>query len=244
MGPTLSDPDAHPAKSPAEFRSSFLADLSHEVRSPLNAIIGFSELLADDTFGPLSTEQRDVVEDILAAGKHLLQLANDVLDISKIRVGKMTLDVDTLSVAALVEQALGLAAGIDPQKGMVLLQEVPEQLAVRADERRTLQVLCNLLSNAIRYTPAGGTIRVTAQAEEGLVRISVADTGHGICEANHARIFEEFVSMDRGGQSGGAGLGLSVSRRLVELMGGEIGVTSKVGAGSTFSFTLPRAEPR
>lgn len=230
-----------PEDDAAASRSSFIADLSHEVRSPLNAIIGFSELLADGTFGSLSDPQQEVVEDILTAGKHLLQLVNDALDISKLSAGRMNLEPEILSVAALTEQALGLAAGIDPQKGIVLGHEVPGELAVQADERRALQVLVNLLCNAIRYSPAGGSVRVSAQAEGNLVRVSVADTGYGIGEGDQQRIFNDFVSMDRGDESGGTGLGLSVSRRLVELMGGTIGVTSRPGQGSTFSFTLPRA---
>lgn len=230
-----------PHTKSSQFRHSFLADLSHEVRRPLNAIIGYSELLADEAFGPLTPQQHEVVDDILAAGKHLLRLANDVLDISKVRLGKMSIELEILSVVAVVEQAIDMAAGISPHKGMILQHEVPEGLAVRADERRMLQVLCNLLGNAIRYSPAGASVRVTAEPDQEFVKISVIDTGYGIAEDEHEKVFEDFVAMDRGGVSKSSGLGLSVCRRLVEMMGGEIVVTSEPGKGSTFSFTLPKA---
>ena len=235
-------PHTIPSKNSAAFRNSFLADLSHEVRRPLNAIIGYSELLVDEAFGPLSPQQQEVVNDILGAGRHLLRLANDVLDISKARLGKLSLELETLSVAAVVKQAVDMSAGTNPQKKMLLEYDVPADLAVRADECRVVQVLCNLLGNAIRYSPAGKRVLVTAAAEGSHVRISVIDEGYGMSQADQERVFEDFVAMGRGDDNGGTGLGLAVCQRLVLMMGGEIAVTSEEGKGSTFSFTLRRAE--
>ncbi|MEI6500519.1 MAG: HAMP domain-containing sensor histidine kinase [Armatimonadota bacterium] len=223
--------------------SRFLADLSHEVRSPLNAIVGFSELLSEETFGPLNAQQVEVIRDILQAGRHLQRLVDDVLDLSKIRLGRMELQWERLCVASVVEQALSMARAVAPEKGMALSSEVPAALAVWADERRVVQILCNLLTNALRYSPDASTVHVAAASAGDFTQISVRDTGCGIALEDQARIFEEFVSLPCGAQESGTGLGLSVTRRLVELMGGQISVVSAPGVGSTFSFTLPAAAP-
>lgn len=219
----------------------FLADLSHEVRSPLNAIIGFSQLLNDDAFGPLTDDQRAVVDDILCAGQHLLRLINDVLDISRISASRLELQPEVLSVAAVVEQALTVARGLALERQVELRQEVSVDLAIWADERRVTQVLYNLLANAIKFSPAGATVLVKAEpVDDEAVRTSVIDHGCGVKPEDQQRIFEDFVAIPAPDEDGpSAGLGLSVSRRLVEFMGGEIGVVS--GGGTTnFTFTLPR----
>ncbi|MEN6547498.1 MAG: HAMP domain-containing sensor histidine kinase [Armatimonadia bacterium] len=220
----------------------FLADLSHEVRSPLNAIIGFSELLTDGVFGDLTDEQRAVVNDILAAGNHMLRLISDVLDISKIHADKLDLQPEVLCVASVTEQALTVVRAPSREKSITLTNEISTDLAVWADERRVTQILCNILSNAIRCSPAGSEVLVTAQTEGEYVRLSVQDHGCGIAPEDHERIFEDFVALPIPDESTGTGLGLSVSKRLVELMCGTIGVESEKGHGATFSFTLPRRD--
>jgi len=220
----------------------FLADLSHEVRSPLNAIIGFSELLTDGVFGDLTDEQQAVVRDILAAGNHLLRLISDVLDISKIHADKLDLQLEVLPVAAVAEQALTVARAQAHEKNLTLRNEIPTEFAVWADERRLTQILCNILSNAVRCSPETSEVLLTAQTEGDYVRLSVQDHGCGIAPEDHERIFDDFVALPTPGESTGTGLGLAVSKRLVELMGGTISVNSEKGQGATFSFTLPRRE--
>lgn len=220
----------------------FLADLSHEVRSPLNAIIGFSELLTDGVFGDLTDEQQAVVGDILAAGNHLLRLISDVLDISKIHADKLDLQLDVLPLAAMADQALTVARAQAHEKSITLTNEISTELAVWADERRLTQVLCNILSNAIRCSPDGSEVLVTAQTDGDYVRLSVQDHGCGIAPEDHERIFDDFVALPTPDGSTGTGLGLSVSKRLVELMSGTISVESDKGKGATFSFTLPRRD--
>jgi len=223
--------------------SHFLADLSHEVRGPLHAIIGFSELLGDGTYGPLNERQTEAVRDIQVAGQHLQRLVDDVLDLSRIRLGKLELQLELLCVTSVVEQALSMARAFAPEKGIVLSPDVPAALAVWADERRVVQIVCNLLSNAIRHSPDGSSVHVVAARAGDFTQIAVRDTGCGIAPEDQERIFEEFVSLRGEAQASGTGLGLSVTRRLVQLMGGQMSVVSAPGAGSTFFFTLPATAP-
>jgi signal transduction histidine kinase len=234
-----SQPEQHSAPD----LSCFLADLSHEVRSPLNAIIGLSELLSDETFGPLNEQQRGAVDDIQTAGQHLLRLVTDVLDLSKIRLGKMELQLELICVASAVEQALCMARAVAPDKGVLLSHDVPFDLAVWADERRVVQVLCNLLSNAIRYSRDGATVHVAADGDSVVTCVAVSDTGCGVAREDQERIFDAFVSLPCGGQEPGTGLGLSVTRRLVQLMGGQVSVDSTPTVGSTFTVCLPAVAP-
>lgn len=229
-----------PAAEDRHFR--FLADLSHEVRSPLNAIIGFSELLSDGAFGDLTDEQKAAVSDILCAGHHLLHLISDVLDISKIHADKLDLQPEVLSVAAVTQQALTVARAHAHDKNISFKSDISPDLAVWADERRVIQILCNILCNAIHCSPAGSEIIVSAGTEGDYVRLAVTDHGCGLAPEDHERIFEDFVALPTPEQAPGTGLGLSVSKRLVELMGGTIKVESKIDQGSTFSFTLPRRD--
>ena len=223
-------------------KSEFLANMSHELRTPLNAIIGFSEALDARMFGELNDKQAEYIRDIHASGQHLLSLINDILDLSKVEAGRMELELSELDVASAVEGAMGLVRERAARSGIALAAEVaPDVASVRADPRRVKQVLLNLLSNAVKFTPAKGHVTVRARRTAGGVEIAVADTGIGIAPEDHTRIFEEFrqVGTDYTRKAEGTGLGLALTRRLVELHGGTIRVESAPGAGSTFTFTLP-----
>jgi len=223
-------------------RSRFLADLSHEVRSPLHAIIGFSELLTDEVFGKLNAEQQSVVGDIHCAAEHLLRMINDILDISRLEMAKLDLETETLSLAAIVDQAVQIARGLAHEKEVTLEAHVDPGLAVQADERRVLQILNNLLANAIRYSPPRTVVQITAWRDGAYVWTAVRDDGPGIGLADQSRIFGAFVALKNGDIEPGAGLGLSVCKNLLRAMGGEIEVESTPGDGATFRFSLPAAE--
>ena len=221
-------------------KSDFLATMSHELRTPLNAIIGFSEVLQEQMFGELNERQRAYVEDVLAAGKHLLALINDVLDLAKIEAGKMELERSQVSIPEVLQSAVAMHAEQASRRGIELtLATEPEEISIEADERRLRQVVFNLVSNAVKLTPAAGRVDISARKHDGLVEVAVADTGPGIPAADLATIFEEFEQSSDGKKVGGTGLGLPLSRKLVELHGGRLWVESEVGAGSTFRFTLP-----
>ena len=225
-------------------KSDFLASMSHELRTPLNAIIGFSEVLEEQMFGPLNEAQQQYVSDVLGAGRHLLSLINDILDLSKIEAGRMELALADVSIPETLQAGLTMhrpradRAGIDMR-----LSVEPGVDVVRADERQVRQVVFNLLSNAVKFTPRGGRIDVTARRLADAVEIAVADSGIGIAPEDQQRIFGEFqqARTSSGGFVEGTGLGLALARRFVELHGGELSVTSEVGHGSTFRFTLPIA---
>ena len=221
-------------------KSDFLATMSHELRTPLNAIIGFSEVLREQMFGELNGRQLAYVDDVLAAGQHLLSLINDVLDLAKIEAGKMELERSQVSIPEVLRSAVSLHSE-QASRGRVELSLTtePEQITITADERRVRQVVFNLVSNAVKLTPAAGRVDISARKHDGLVEVAVADTGPGIPAADLATIFEEFEQSSDGKKVGGTGLGLPLSRKLVELHGGRLWVESEVGAGSTFRFTLP-----
>jgi signal transduction histidine kinase len=221
-------------------KSDFLATMSHELRTPLNAIIGFSEILQEQMFGALNEQQLAYVDDVLAAGRHLLSLINDVLDLAKIEAGRMELDLGPVSIADVLQSGMTMHGERASRAGIALGMRIdPEDVVVTADERRVRQVVFNLLSNAIKFTPRDGRIDVSAKLLDGHVEISVADTGPGIVQADLDRIFEEFDQGTAGRQVDGTGLGLPLSRKFVELHGGRLWVDSTLGAGSTFHFTLP-----
>jgi signal transduction histidine kinase len=227
-------------------KSEFLASMSHELRTPLNAIIGFSEVLRMEMAGPLNETQRGYVSDVLEAGQHLLSLINDVLDLSKVEAGRMELALSDVSIEETLESGITMHRARADRNDIALRLEVaPDVGFVRADERKVRQVVFNLLSNAVRFTPAGGHVDVTARREHDLVEIAVADSGVGIAPGDQARIFEAFHQAAAGAAAPeGTGLGLALSRRFVELHGGRLWVQSEPGAGSTFRFTLPTgAEP-
>jgi signal transduction histidine kinase len=225
-------------------KSEFLANMSHELRTPLNAILGFSQVLRKNLFGELNSKQEEYVEDILSSGNHLLSLINDVLDLSKVEAGQIELQVAPFSLREAVERGVVMIRERASKNGVSLAAEVePEVQVVRADERRIRQILFNLLSNAVKFTPAGGRIDVTAARVNGEIQVAVADTGAGIAPDDLDRIFEEFQQTDEGArQQEGTGLGLALSKRLVELHGGRIWVESELGVGSRFVFTLPAEE--
>jgi signal transduction histidine kinase len=222
-------------------KSEFLASMSHELRTPLNAIIGFSQVLREEMFGKVNEKQAEYLDDILSSGNHLLSLINDVLDLSKVEAGQVELEVEPFSLRDALERGVVMVRERANQDGVqVELAADPELDVVEGDERRIKQVIFNLLSNAVKFTPAGGAVDVHAVRVNGEVRISVADTGPGIAPGDHVRIFEEFQQTGAGlEQLEGTGLGLALSKRLVELHGGRIWLESELGKGSTFVFTLP-----
>jgi signal transduction histidine kinase len=226
-------------------KSKFLANMSHELRTPLNAIIGFSEVLHEQMFGPLNEQQSVYVQDVLQAGRHLLSLINDVLDLSKVEAGRMELDLSEVSIPEALRAGIGINGGRANQGGVTLdLSVEPEDIVILADERKVRQVVFNLLSNAIKFTPPGGHVDVSARMTDGVVQVSVADTGSGIAPEDRELIFEEFQQArgaDAGTRQEGTGLGLPLARRFIELHGGRLWVESEPGTGSTFSFTLPVA---
>jgi signal transduction histidine kinase len=222
-------------------KSEFLANMSHELRTPLNAIIGFSEVLSQRMFGEINDKQAEYLADILESGQHLLALINDILDLSKIEAGRMELEPTEFDLPTAIENTLILVRERAQRHGITLGRTVDERLGtIRGDERKVKQVLLNLLSNALKFTPEGGQIDVRAEAQDEAAEISVRDTGVGIAPEDQEAVFEEFRQVGTASKKvEGTGLGLAISRRLIELHGGRIWVNSQIGAGSTFSFTLP-----
>jgi two-component system, NtrC family, sensor kinase len=225
-------------------KSQFLANMSHELRTPLNAIIGFTQVLRQQLYGDVNEKQREYLEDILGSADHLLALINDVLDLSKVEAGEVELVVAPFSLRETLERGVVMVRERASHDGVRLsLAANGGADLVSGDERRISQVIFNLLSNAVKFTPAGGAVDVCATQRNGEVLVSVADTGPGIAAADQARIFEEFKQTEAGAERrDGTGLGLALSKRLIELHGGRIWVESELGKGSTFVFTLP-SEP-
>jgi signal transduction histidine kinase len=225
----------------SQHKSEFLANMSHELRTPLNAIIGFSEVLTERMFGELNEKQDEYLKDIYASGTHLLSLINDILDLSKIEAGRMELELTDFHLPTALDNALTLVRERAGRRSITLQTSVDERLGeVRADERKIRQVVLNLLSNAIKFTPEGGRIEVQAALKDGLVEVSVSDTGVGIAPEDQEAVFEEFRQVGTADKKvEGTGLGLALSRKFIGLHGGEIWVKSAVGAGSTFTFTIP-----
>ncbi|MEP6630034.1 MAG: GAF domain-containing protein [Lapillicoccus sp.] len=225
----------------SQHKSDFLASMSHELRTPLNAVIGFSEVLLERMFGDLNDRQEDYLRDIRDAGRHLLALLNDVLDLSKVEAGQMQLDISTFDAQAAFQYAIALVRERAADHRIHLTLELAEGLTVvRADELRFRQILLNLLSNAVKFTGDGGSVGVTAWMEASTLRVTVADTGVGIPPEEQERIFDSF---QQGGRfmvsSEGTGLGLTVTKRIVQLHGGRIWVTSATGVGSSFEVSIP-----
>jgi signal transduction histidine kinase len=227
-------------------KSEFLASMSHELRTPLNAVIGFSEVLLERMFGDINDRQEDYLRDILASGRHLLELLNDILDLSKVEAGRMELDPATFSVRDSLEQSLAQVRERAAAHSVELDLEVdPDVGQVTTDELRFRQVVLNLLSNAVKFSRDGGQVSVRASMEGDDLRIAVSDTGVGIDPADRERIFESFQQAGRArGRTEGTGLGLTLCRRIVELFGGRIWLESELGRGSTFSFTVPLTDSR
>ena len=247
-------------------KSEFLANMSHELRTPLNAILGFTELIIDEVYGKVPDELRESIEDIHTNGRHLLRLINDVLDLSKIEAGQMQLNLSQYSVQSLIDSVISATRSLATEKRLELVSGVAEGLPPAVgDSKHITQILMNLVGNAIKFTPGGGHVTVTAKyvpssecqvpgLESGtrnlepgtpkspdFIEISVADTGIGIPTEELKSIFSEFRQVDSSitKEYGGSGLGLSIAKRLVEMHGGSIWAESQVGKGSTFYFRIP-----
>jgi signal transduction histidine kinase len=222
-------------------KSQFLANMSHELRTPLNAILGYTELILDNIYGDVPEKIREVLERLEKNGRHLLGLINDVLDLSKIEAGQLTLSLDEYSMGEVVQTVFTAVEALAAEKKLELKARISPDLSVaRGDEQRIAQVLLNLLGNAIKFTDEG-QVRVEVTDSDETFLVSVTDTGPGLSEADQETIFEEFQQADGSStrEKGGSGLGLSISKKIVEMHGGRIWVESDVGEGSTFRFTLP-----
>lgn len=232
------------AKEEAErsnkFKDQFLSTMSHELRTPLNAVLGFSDLLTEERYGPLNDKQRRYVTHIHTGGKHLLRLINDILDLSKIEAGRLQLAIESVPVDGSLAEVIDTLRPLAGKKSQSLVVNTSPDLSVRADTTRFKQILMNLLGNAIKFTPEGGKIQLTAQKLGEVVRVEVRDSGPGIPIEEQQRIFEAFHRLrqsEKGAE--GTGLGLAITKRLVELHGGHLGLESEPGLGSCFYFTLP-----
>lgn len=233
------------ADSANQAKSDFLANMSHELRTPLNAVIGFSEVLEDSTFGELNDKQHQYVGNILQSGRHLLSLINDILDLSKVEAGKMELDLSNVDISRLLFESQVFVQEKVHQHGIRLetnLSKAVNELVIQADERKLKQILFNLLSNAAKFTPDGGSIDVEGRIQDSDLLLAIHDTGIGMKPEDLVRVFDEFEQLDASYAKAqqGTGLGLALTKRLVELHGGRIWAESEgEGLGSTFTFTLP-----
>jgi len=230
----------------SQHKSEFLANMSHELRTPLNAIIGFSDVLGQKMFGELNEKQNDYLVDIGTSGRHLLDLVNQILDLSQVEAGRMELEPSGFAPAETVRASLAFIRDRAAAHRIQVAADIaPDLPTVTADERKVRQVLLNLLSNAVKFTPDGGWIGISATASTAELVIAVKDTGIGIPVEDQPAVFEEFRQVgqrsDRSRE--GAGLGLTLAKRFVELHGGRIWVESEVGQGSTFSFAIPLGQP-
>ncbi|MBM3240109.1 DUF3365 domain-containing protein [Candidatus Poribacteria bacterium] len=230
-----------------KLKSEFLANMSHELRTPLNSIIGFAEVLRDGLCGELNPEQMECVLDIHNGGQHLLQMINDVLDLSKIEAGKMELHCEVFSLSTTLDGILSVVRDMANRKKLSLQVNAPDNLPdIYADPVKFKQLMYNLLSNAIKFTPEGGSITIDVSCENDEFLISVTDTGIGISPEDQLYLFDKFKQVDSSyaRQYEGTGLGLALTKRLVSMHGGDIWVESEPGKGSKFSFTLPARTPK
>jgi PAS domain S-box-containing protein len=232
------------AKEEAErankFKDQFLSTMSHELRTPLNAVLGFSDLLADERYGPLNDRQQRYVSHIHSGGKHLLKLISDILDLSKIKAGRMELTREHVTVAPAFAEVISALYPLAEKKSQALLQQVEPHLQIHVDRMRFKQVLTNLVGNAIKFAPEGGRIELAARQVDDQVRIEVRDNGPGIAPEQQQQIFEAFFRLAQtGNATEGTGLGLAITSRLVELHGSKLGIESQPGEGACFYFSLP-----
>ncbi len=232
----------------SKFKDQFLSTMSHELRTPLNAVLGFSDLLGEDRYGSLNDKQRRYVNHISTGGKHLLRLINDILDLSRIEAGRLQLTIETVRVDASLSEVCDTLQPLASKKNHRLIKHPAPGLSVRADSTRLKQILMNLVGNAVKFTPEGGTIELAGKRVGDQVRLEVRDSGPGIPPDEQKRIFEAFYRLTQNAKAAeGSGLGLAITQRLVELHGGQLGLESEPGKGSCFFFTLPlipSVEPR
>jgi signal transduction histidine kinase len=225
----------------SEHKSQFFANMSHELRTPLNAVLGYAELLQDGLYGELPERAKPIIARVQSNGSHLLGLINDILDLSKMEAGEMSLVLEPYSMRNVIETVVGTTGSLAHAKGLKVEQEIAGDLPTGyGDERRLTQVLLNIVSNAIKFTETGG-VTIRAKVIEEDFELCVEDTGAGIAPEDQARIFEAFQQADNTSTriKGGTGLGLSISKRFVDMHGGTISVTSQQGAGSIFRVLIP-----
>jgi signal transduction histidine kinase len=229
------------AESADRLKSAFLVTMSHELRTPLNSIIGFSGILLKEIPGPLNDEQKKQLEIVLLAGRNLLSIINDLLDLSKIEAGQMTVSTESFNIQELIEEVMRIEWPIVRKKGLYLnLTKTAETCEIVSDRKRLHQVLLNILDNAVKFTDEGG-VNIRYYKENGFINIQVSDTGIGIKEEYLYDIFIPFIQInnDLTSEHQGTGLGLPISRKFMELLQGTISVKSELGVGSIFTITLP-----
>jgi signal transduction histidine kinase len=228
-----------------QLKSEFLASMSHELRTPLHTIIGFAELLGEELEGPLNDKQKRFINHIHTDSIHLLALINDILDISKIESGRLGLRRETFDIGGTLEEALSSVRPQAAAKSIAIETSLSLPATIFADRLRVKQVLFNLLSNALKFTPNGGKILINAALRDGVIEISVSDTGIGIAKEQHEAVFDKFyqVGSTTKGVREGTGLGLAITKALVEEHGGGIWLESEPGKGSRFTFTIPHEAP-
>ncbi len=231
------------AESANRAKTTFLSQMSHELRTPLNAILGFSQLLYEEMLGPLNESQKDALKDVLKSGHHLLELINEILDLSKIESGRITLSIEDIHISDLITEVIDLSRPLAVNRGIRIINEVPKGVYVKGDYTRLKQVFINLLSNAIKYNKDKGYVEIGIEESDKIIKVMVKDGGLGIPKDKLDRLFNPFDRLGREATSlEGTGIGLTITKKLVELMGGSIEVKSKVGQGSTFTVSLIRAE--
>jgi signal transduction histidine kinase/ActR/RegA family two-component response regulator len=225
-------------------KSEFLASMSHELRTPLNAVLGFSEVLLERMFGEINDRQEEYLRDIHGSGTHLLELLNEILDLSKIEAGRMELEYSSFELRSLLEDAASMIRQRALAQGITLNVACADDVGlIHSDELRLKQVVLNLMTNAVKFTGDGGSVAVRAERRGAEIDITVTDSGIGVPESDRERIFESFQQGGRGSsREEGTGLGLTLSRRIVELLGGRMWLESEVGVGSTFGFSLPERD--
>jgi len=237
---TLREQAAALARS-MEDRSRFFASMSHELRTPINAMLGYSALLIDGIYGEMAPEQRAAVERVNGSASHLLDIVNDVLDISKLDAGRLEISPEPVDIPALLRDSASAVELQAQRKGLVLRVEAPQRLQAITDPGRVRQILLNLFSNAVKFTDQG-EVSATLYQPDGWAEIHVRDTGPGIAPEDHGRVFSEFEQTETATGKGGTGLGLAISRRLAVLLGGALELESAPGQGSTFILRLPRPD--
>jgi signal transduction histidine kinase len=225
-------------------KTRFLATMSHELRTPMNAVIGFVDLLSEESSGTLNDRQKRFLGHVRTAGKHLLRIVENILDYSRIEAGRLQLELHEFEARPVVQEVLAGISQIDRDKPVHLQVDVPAGFTVRADRQRFQQILYNLASNALKFTPRGGQVTISAKRDASFAYISVRDTGVGIPADQLEPVFEEFHQARSTERNQGAGLGLAITQRLVQAHGGSISVESEVGEGSCFTFSLPFASPQ